>query len=97
MIYWMLYSDMSRGTATCVCCNLDKVNSKLQGFDGSGRCITRKISSSQWMQHVTTQERNLVKAGFGFFSSCLAMERIACVVDEVLWPDLAHRYDAEAE
>ncbi len=33
----------------------------------------------------------------GFFPHCLARDRIACDVDEVLWPDHAQRHDAEAE
>ncbi len=33
----------------------------------------------------------------GFFPRCLARDRIACDVDEVLWPDHAQRHDAEAE
>ncbi|XP_039666173.1 uncharacterized protein LOC120564968 [Perca fluviatilis] len=33
----------------------------------------------------------------GFFPRCLARDRIACDVDEVLWPDRAQRHDAEAE
>ncbi len=33
----------------------------------------------------------------GFFPRCLARDRIACDVDEALWPDHAQRHDAEAE
>ncbi len=61
----------------------------------------RKISFSQWMQHVTNigveAIQGWIRHAKGFFPRCLARDRIACDVDEVLWPYHAQRHDAEAE
>ncbi len=73
---------------------------------GGGRPMTeilmhREISFSQWMQHVDNigsgSDSRLDRHAKGFFPRCLARDRIACDVDEVLWPDHAQRHDAEAD
>ncbi len=73
---------------------------------GSGRCMTDnptpgKIFYRPWTWPVMTYSNwvlpGLDQARQRLFLHCMAMENIACDVDEVFWPDQAERHDAEAK